>query len=354
MRLHSWNSVVFAALTAIGFSAGLAHQPPHGMPTEAPPQDELATYQGPKGDLTIKSVQGTKAGPAAGADEGELVIYRNNAPIKRYPFHLDDQGTTVVKDLPIGLGIRPLVRVKHAGVFYQQIGEMLDTAKAASSIVVTVYEVTDKAPDWRIVLRQVMYESKATGALVAETVIVENPGDATWLGSQPDELGRRSAVRLTLPSASSDVQLQQGFHGWCCTAFKGTELNIQMPLMPGKTTYQFAYTVTADGNKIDLRVQAPAVVEHAAVYVSPKDTVAQAVQLTLKGTETIDNQPAQLYQASDVKAGEAMGIVLATASTEMQTQGSQARAGGSWLPVTVGVVAFVTICGYLVVRAIRR
>ncbi len=323
-----------------------------GGPAMAPQMD-LSAYQGPKGLLAIRGIQGTKGGPAVSGNEAELILLHNGAPIKRYPLKLDDNGLAMVSDLPIALGLRPMVRVMHAGVVYQQTGEPLDASKPSASIEVVVHEVTDAVPQWKVVLRQVMYSRTDGGAEVAETVIVENPADTTWLGGAADAEGRRATVTLTLPANASDVQLEQGFHGWCCTAYKGSELNIQMPLMPGRMTYQFGYAVAAKDGALDLRVVAPAAIEHAAVYLADKESVVRTTALAESGTEMIDGKLAHLYTAEGLKAGDSMGVVLAALAAKPVVHAAATDRSMTWMGIGGGVLA-AAVGGFVVLRMMRK
>lgn len=355
---HGFRSILAMLLLAgVGGSRVLGQSTAGAAPAAGPREMDLSAYQGPKGKLAIRAVQGTKSAPAAGADEAELILFHNNAPVKRYPLHLDELGMTVVGDLPIALGLRPMVRIKHAGVFYQQLGEPLDTAKPNASIEVVVFEVTDKVPAWKVVLRQMMLDRKNAkdgGAIVAETVIVDNPADATWLGNAPDEMNRRATVRLTLPVGASDIQLEQGFHGWCCTSIKGSELNIQMPLMPGKMTYQFAYSVPAKEGKVDLRMSAPAPIEHAAVYVPEQEQVAETTILAAAGSEMVAGQSSRLYQAMSLKAGDTAGLVVLAPAVAAPVQSSASSNPTVFWTSIVGGVLAVGLVGFVFARRVLR
>jgi hypothetical protein len=312
-------------------------------------QNELAAYQGPKGKIAIRAVQGTKGGPAVGGEEAELILLQQNNPVKRYPIQLDEQGVAIVSDVPLALELRPMVRVKHGGVFYQQVGDMLEPTKPNVPMEVQVFEVTETPPSWKVALRQVLFARNATGADVAETVVIQNPGDATWLGGTPDAQGRRSTVTLTLPPGASDVQLEQGFHGWCCTAFNGSDLAVQMPLMPGAMTYQFAYTVPAKDGQIDLRIVAPTTVDHAAIYVPEKDNKVQTTVLTPAGTELVDGQSSRIYQADAIAAGTTMGVVL-TGIAPPAVAAAASDSKGMW----IGIAAAGLVLGAIGVRYAMR
>ena len=342
-------------LVALLSGSAIAQVAPHATPAGKMAEMDLSSYQGPKGRLAIHAVQGTKGGPNVSGDEVELVLFHNNAPIKRQMPALDDQGLTIANDLPVAMALRPLVRIKHAGVYYQQMGEVLDATKPNASIEVKVYEVTEKRPAWKVTLRQLMYTRKdsGSGADVAETVIVENPDDSSWLGAPADERGRRTTVSLTLPPGASDIQLERGFHGWCCTSFKDSKLEVQMPLMPGQTTYLFAYSVPDSAGSLDLRVSAPVPVETGALYVPQSDGRVEASGLSPAGTELIEGQASALYKAQNLTADAMMGARIAAAPAA--SRADKANTGGLDWRLAAGGAAILAIGGVVVmVRSMKR
>ena len=220
----SRSIVMVALLTVLGLSPGgaLAQAPAIPNPDSAQMPNDLvhAMAVSTKGTLVIRAVQGTKDGPPVGGEEVEVVVFCREQPVQQISSKLDERGMLVVNDLPVSLGIRALVRVKHAGVLYQDAGPLMNDSAPQASVDVTVYEVTDEAPAWRIVARQLAGAIVADGIDVAETVVVENPGDRTWLGAPADAQGRRATVRLGLPPDAVEIELLQGFHGWCCSEYQ--------------------------------------------------------------------------------------------------------------------------------------
>src|SRR5690606_13889109 len=135
------------------------------------------------GSLAIHAVQGSEGGAAVGAAEIEIDYYHNDRLFRQATGRLDDSGVVVLEDVPIALGVTPVVRLQHAGVTYVEVGPMMDAAHPEAVVNLTVYETTDDTPAWEIAMRHVMVEPSAQGARVAETLVVESPADRTWLGS---------------------------------------------------------------------------------------------------------------------------------------------------------------------------
>lgn len=322
---------------------GWSQEPPPMLP----PDIARSMEQGPKGVLAVRVVQGTGGGPAVGGEEVEVILFHRDSPIKQIKSSVGDQGVLMLTDLPVGIGIRPLVRVKHAGVVYQDAGPEMDAANPKASMDVTVYEVTDDTPQWKVLMRHVATATSPAGIDVAETLVVENPADMTWMGGPADEQGRRATVTLNLPRGAANIQLIQGFHGWCCTAYESGELRVQMPLMPGKATYRFAYEVPITEGAVDLRSAAPVVVDHAAYFVPEAVSLGELALLREAGTDTMGDQRVRLLQAQGVPGGQAVGLVLTGLATAPPPLPAKAP-GGVSSPMVIGGVVVAVVVGVII------
>ncbi|MFO0829393.1 MAG: hypothetical protein U0572_14745 [Phycisphaerales bacterium] len=292
--------------------------------------------------LAVRAVQGTKDGPAVAGDEAEVLFFQGDRPVKQIKTILDEQGLLLIDDLPVGLGLRPLVRIKHGGVFYQNVGATLDANRPKGSMDVTVYEVTDNAPPWTIVMRHIVATRAHDGLDVSEMVVVNNPTDRTWLGAPPAPDGRRTTVTVALPASAADVQLERGFHGWCCTAFDRPVLAVQMPFMPGEYSYRFAYHVPLHEGAADLRVSAPATTQRAAIFVPDAGERAEPANVNDGGIATDGDLKAHMFTADAVPASTPFGVSLSgfvTAAT---------APAASTAPVSTGSSAAFWVLGSLV------
>jgi len=220
-----------------------------------------------------------------------------------------------------------------------------------AAMEVTVYEVTDEAPPWRVSMRHVSAERGPVGLVVAEMLVVENPADKTWLGASADAQNRRTTVNVSLPPGAMDIDLGAGFHGWCCTAYAGGTLNIQMPLMPGRMTYKFAYRVPESPGGADLRVAAPAPMDQVVFMLADDGTAAQptVVQPFAPGTVPAGGR---MFQASAVAPNTPAGVVLASLPSTQPL--SQARGMSAHAKIITGAVAGLVLIGGVIMLAVRR
>lgn len=294
----------------LGLSSLAGAQPPAPPLSDPTASLEQTLSQSPKGTLFIEAVQGTKGGPAIGAADVEVDFFLRDQVAQHFALKLDEQGKGKVSDVPLALGLLPVVRVKHAGVAYQEPGKVMDAGNKEMTIRVTCYEVTDTEPEWRIVGRQVMAEVTDEGAQVAELLVIDNPSDRTWMGGPPDKDARRNVAPINLPANSSDVSLDSGFHGWCCTSFNGHVLTIQKPMMPGKAAYRYSYLVTPSAEQADLRVKSPVFVEDMIFIIPDDNSQVQLTGVAQRATDIMNGVPVRIFGAKDVAPGTLLGLSM--------------------------------------------
>ena len=310
------SALLAVALSGAAHAQVIGNQPRPGdlsaigvTPDQASMEEFLS--QGPQGKLAIQVVQGTEGGPAIGDVDVEIDYYHNNASIKHSTAHLDENGVVVVEDVPLALAVRPVVRIQHAGVTYLEAGPAMDAQNPEAVVKLTAYEVTDDAPAWRVAMRHVMVQPTPEAAQISETLVVENPGDHTWMGGPADQDDRRTTVLVSLPEGAHDVHLVRGFHGWCCTSLKGRELAVQMPLMPGRATFEYSYHVPVQSGRAGVEIGADARID-SAVFIVPDDgTKVEAVGVQEMEPQEMGDFRARMYQAQGIESGQDAGIVLA-------------------------------------------
>ncbi len=315
--------------------------------------------QGPKGMLAIKAVQGTKGGPAVTGDEVEITLFHRDAPVKQLTGKLDDQGVLMLGDIPVSIGVTPLVRIRHAGVQYQDAAPLMTPDKPNAQAQITVYEVTDQTPAWRGTMRHMVVERREGGLVVSETIVVENSGDKTWLGAPEDSQKRRATVSFGLPAGASDVELVQGFHGWCCSSLVGSTLTVQMPLMPGKMTYKFAYRVPVVGGSGDLRVQMPVALDRLAMFVPRDGSVVEPVAMLESQTGAGAGSTLRMFQGDALAAATLAGLHLRVPAAPAMVESPRGESRGSSSALIWGGVAAVGAAalagwGWWTIRQRRR
>lgn len=318
---------------------------------------------GPRGSLAIRAVQGTAGAPQPTGNTVEVYFFHQNQPVHRVEATLDAMGLVMIGDLPVGMTLRPLVRIDHTGVVYQEAGPILDATHPSAAMEVVVYETTEREPAWRVATRQVVVAAGEGRVVVSESVFVENPADRTWLGHDLGDHESRTTVRLLLPAEAGNIQLVNGFHGWCCTGFEGETLSVRMPLMPGRAVFEFSYEVSASADgSATLALGALAPTDELAVIVPETGITAEAEGLSAGSVQISPQGPMRLYVGRSVGVEDRPRIRLAGLGTPGLSGGFDPHvasgSGGSWWRgisvgwIGVGVVGVLGLAA--VVMAVRR
>jgi hypothetical protein len=307
--------------------------------------------EGARGSLAVQVVQGTAGGAPVGAVKVRVDLYTDH-PIWELNAQLDENGVALLGDLPIALTVRPVVWIEYDGVKYLEVGPPMDESNPDTIVKLTVYETSHDEPVWNVAMRHVMVSRSAEGTIVNETLVVENPVDQTWFGGEPMREDKATTVRVQLPAAATEVQLDSGFHGWCCTTIEGRELAVQMPLMPGQTMFRYTYLIPTDSETLDLHFSAVAPTASVVLFVPDDGTTAAATGMTLQGTESMGQQRMRSFQATGLDAGVEAGVVLTSLKPGESTSmpASLSKNGAIGVVVIIGGVVALGIVGVVLMR----
>jgi hypothetical protein len=303
-------------------------------------------------------VQGTPDGPAIQHADVEIDLLHRGVAIKNLTAKLDEFGVVVLDDLPVAMGVQPLVRVHYAGVTFQQIGTLMDSANPTPKIEVHCYEVTHDRPDWSIHMRHVMVTHADDGARVTEIVIINNPAKRTWLGHAIGDQ-RPVTTSLGLPDGATDVQLGRGFHDWCCSTLEGSRLSNHLPLMPGPTEMTFSYALPSSSGTALLRVDSPVRVDQLTLTV-PADMRTPTLEgLELGGETKIADTFVRYYTAENVPAGTLTSATLeglrfshlVTSATDERDAAETPRSAARYVAAVGGGLILLAAIVLIVFRA---
>lgn len=308
----------FICITTAAIAVAGAQAQPAPGPAPAQPIDSVMA-EAPTGALAVQVVQGTAGGPVVGSLDIEVDLYHLDHVLKTLTATLDASGVALIENVPLPVEVRPVVRLQYAGVTYLEVGAPLSAERNEGVVTLTVFETTDEAPLWHVSMRHVMVEPHSDGAAVAETLVVENPGDRTWLGEATDGGAERPTIRVSLPEGADQVQLESGFHGWCCTVLTGSDLIVKMPLMPGRTSFRYSYHVPATGKRAEVRISSPAPTAQAVFFVPEGATTVSPIALDHLGVEQMGQMRVNMYRAADLAGGVEAGVMLAGLTSAVAT-----------------------------------
>lgn len=360
MRAMIPAAVLAMVLAHTGLAQSGDRMPIAPPPSSASSEIEAAMNMGPRGQIAVRAVQGTKGGPAIGVADVEVELFHRNQGVKKIAAKLDEHGVVMVQDVPLGLSVRPVVRIRYGAATYQDVGPQMDATHPSSSVDVTVFEMTDDEPAWKITNRTLAIAPIPGELDVVESIEVENPADRTWMGAPADAQGRRATVSLTLPAGARNVGLEFGFHGWCCTSIKDNRLIVQMPLMPGKAPFRFTYRIDTPNGSSDVRVSNPVSCAQLEFLIPEGGAKVQSSGLSDGGTRTVGGTLVRAFKAEAVAPGTTIGLSLAglpapmplptTSSVPVQSTTSALDAN---MPMIIAIGAGVAILGgalYLYLR----
>jgi hypothetical protein len=260
------------------------------------------------GTLILRTYQGTQGGPAIGEEPVTVEFYYRGQLVSKQDGKLDSTGAAVFQKIPLATPCQPLVKVKHGGIEYAAIGEILHGFHSTETLEMNVFESTDQVPQWAIQMRHLMIEPKPEGLHVIEMVAFQNPSDKSWLGT-PHPDGTKTTFSVNLPAGVKDVKFEGPSDG---IKIEPGALVAVTPMQPGTCQLQYSYTIPAgpDG-KVTLPIVATANIGRLMCFVAGNGATATAEGLNTAGTQSMENGgKAQIFSANDVKPGQKASLTV--------------------------------------------
>ncbi len=272
----------------------------------------------PTGSVAVRAIQRTPGGPAIADVKVELLLIHNGAVLDTLTATLDEHGVVLFEDLPVVMGVTPMVRVSYKDVVYQTTGELMDRTHPQQMVEVDCYELTEDAPNWDMHMRHVMVNHGPRGAHVTELFMLRNPSKKTWVGKR-DSTGKGDTTSFTIPASAQDVELGSGFHGWCCTTnISGNILNTQ-PLMPSGAELSLSYVVPTEGGEATLHLEAPVAIGQFMLVVPSDMQVLNEEDFTPGGETRIADTDVRFYTISGLAPDQPVHVFLAHVHDGPQT-----------------------------------
>jgi hypothetical protein len=276
---------------------------------EPPAAEELDL---PPVGLAIQALQQTPGAPAVGAVKAVVQLHEpsSGAILQTIETQLDEHGVIMLEELPLDTPFLPIVQLEYAGVTYSAVGDTMSRQAPQQKLVVPCYEVTETVPDWTVGMRHVQAVPVEGGFRVQELVVLMNPADRTWLGT-PAGGEERNTTSFTIPENATNVELGQGFHGWCCTVQMGSTIINQLPLMPGESRMRISYLVPAQDGAARMAVSCPVRTQNLVLMLPPGLQTSEIEGLQSMGTQSMGQTPADMYVQENIAPGQSSGLLLA-------------------------------------------
>ena len=320
---------------------------------DAPPELGQAA-RAISGSLASRAIQGTPGGPPIGAGPVTVELYHRGMLFNTIDARLDEHGVTRLEDLPAGMDVQPVVQVVYKDMTYQKVGAMMNAANPQQSLDVICYEPTNDTPDWAVRMWHVMMDRRPPGLFVTEVIVVENPGDRTWLGTTG--VGPKPiTTSFALHEQAREIALGPGFHDWCCTTHTPGSLVNHLPLMPETTEFRFSYVIPVEDDSVAFDIVAPAPADQVLV-VFPDDFKVQHVDgLTLSGTDRGGPRPVVAYTTANLGRGQRASLVLAGLGTPPPlSDGAGGAAGFAKIAAAVGGAVLLVLAVVIVLTRSGR
>jgi hypothetical protein len=201
-------------------------------------------FDHPVGEISGTAVNGSAGDvPVAGA-EVVLRASQDGAFVPVAVGTTDDVGRFSFKDLSVDQGLMYLPGVNHVGIHYPGPRVRLTPDQSTAHVRLIAYD-TVSSPSPLISRRHVIGVKSGEGYLeVTETVVVENPSLATFVGQA---LNDRPPVtlRVSLPDGIEKVTFDREFHGRNFQLHDG-KLFTELPWPPGSRELKFLYRVPVE------------------------------------------------------------------------------------------------------------
>jgi hypothetical protein len=261
------------------------------------------------------------AAPAAaqsgGSIDGTVVHGLDDAPVTDLEVALHQLGedgpseleTTVTDDdgrftfEGVGTDDEVEVVLTFDGAEYRS-GALRVLAGRDAPVVIEVFDSTGSA-DEVVVASWVVWVDRLNGVSIQHDLQVDNRGERTYLGDEPDGAGTRAVIRVPLAPDAVGLRFLGRFTD-CCATMRGTDYVHTSPLAPGTTAGTLRYAVeTLDTLALPTRLP----VESFTMMV-PEGVTVGTSQLELSGEIESQGNSYDVYTAEALAAGEVLELTF--------------------------------------------
>ncbi len=299
--------------------------------------------------LTIYGVidNGTPGGSVPESQPVSLFVYTDGALSGQYDTTADSSGMFTIVDIDLSNGDEVVAFTNYAGAVYSSVSFVYGPEISLPSLSIAIYESTEDSSDVTISQLTFMLNASDGELRVGEYYLINNAGNRTWIGSTNIDLGFKTTMAFSLPSAAESL--------W----FSGYGLDVRFftveggfvdsaPVVPGVPSAEifFSYALPFDGSyALTKTLNLP--VENVEYLI------AEGSQITLEGegityNDTIetDTGAALSYISAEFDANQTLTFQVVEQST---------TAMGSFNGLEIGIgLAVLVIAGLGIFFMMKR
>jgi hypothetical protein len=213
----------------------------------------------------------------------------------------DADGRFVFDDVAHGADLE--VTLTYDGASYRHAPVLLAPG-TTTDVEVEVFASTDD-PSEVIVASWVVWVDRLDGITIQQDLQVDNRGDTTFVGTDPDGAGARAVIAAPIAPDAMGLRFLGRFTG-CCATLRGTEYVHTTPLPPGATTGTLRYAVSSLES---LTLPARLAVESFTMMV-PAGVAVGTDRLELSGEIESQGNLYDVYTTEGLAAGEVLEVGL--------------------------------------------
>ena len=210
-------------------------------------------------------------------------------------------------------------------------GPFLSAAECNEDLELVAYDTTADPSDV-VISSWVVWVDRDLGVTFQHDLQVDNTGERTWVGFDPDEAGTRTVISVPLHADAFGL----GFLGRfteCCSAMRGNEYVHTSPLPPGRTNGTVRYAVETT-DRLELTTRLPVA---SFTLMLPEGVTASGAALERAGDIESQGTAYGVYTAEGWDPGEPLVVGLSGLDVAGTPWWWYAAAGLGGLLVTAGV-----------------
>lgn len=213
----------------------------------------------------------------------------------------DAEGRFVFEEVAHGADLE--VALTYDDARYRS-GALTVAPDEVTTVDLAVFDSTEAADDV-VVTSWVVWVDRLNGVSVQHDLQVDNRGQRTYLGVEPDGGGERAVIAVPLEPDAVGLRFLGRFTG-CCATMRGTDYVHTAPLPPGTTAGTLRYAVESL-DTLTLPARLP--VESFTMMV-PAGVRVGTSQLQLSGEIESQGNTYDVYTSDGLAAGEVLEVSL--------------------------------------------